>query len=139
MQNKNNMKRISQLIFLIFIIGFMQAANAQHVPHASTASLKPAAFKKQLGESKGILIDVRTPEEFNEGHIANAINMDVKASDFTDRIKNLDKTIPYFIYCGIGKRSMHAIEIMQSEKFASLYNLEGGLDAWKNEKLPVIK
>ena len=72
------------------------------------------------------IIDVRTSEEFAEGHIDNALNIDVKSDQFTDEVKKLNPSKKYILYCRSGKRSAKAYGIMTDLNFESLYNMEGG-------------
>lgn len=77
-----------------------------------------------------IIVDARTPEEFAEGHLENAMNVDVKADNFTEEVNKLSKDKSYLVYCRSGKRSTKASTIMAKEGFNVLYNMEGGYLAW---------
>lgn len=74
-----------------------------------------------------ILIDVRTPAEFNAGHISGAENIDYENPGFGDEVKALDSSKPYFIYCRSGNRSAHARAIMKNDGIANVYELSGGI------------
>ena len=76
------------------------------------------------------LIDVRTQEEFNEGYIGNAKNIDFKTLDFKQKISKLDKNKPVLIYCYGGGRSAKASKIFQSLGFKKIYDLKGGYSKW---------
>jgi rhodanese-related sulfurtransferase len=78
-----------------------------------------------------VVIDVRTPEEFAEGTIPKAINIDVKANDFLDQIIKLDKEKTYLLSCRSGKRSARAAGIMEENGFKYLYNMKGGYLQWQ--------
>ena len=70
-------------------------------------------FEKLLSLTKNRqLIDVRTDEEFQSGHLKNALNIDINSSDFEPKIKALDKTKPVFVYCLSGGRSSSAAGFM---------------------------
>jgi phage shock protein E len=73
-----------------------------------------------------VLIDVRTPEEFNEGHIAGALNIDVQSSSFDSTIASLDKSVTYALYCRSGNRSGIAAGKMSDAGFTSLLNAQVG-------------
>ncbi len=79
-------------------------------------------------DKQGILLDVRTQEEFEALHLPNAINIDIKKIDFTELISELDKQKNYYIYCQIGLRSANACNYMARQGF-NTYNLQGGLRA----------
>ena len=72
------------------------------------------------------IVDVRTPDEYNNGYIPNAVNIDFKAADFKNKIDQLDKTKPVLIYCHSGGRSGKALEMMQDMHFSTVLELDGG-------------
>ena len=77
-------------------------------------------------------IDVRTPEEFSEGHIPGAINIDVKGEGFDEKVAQLDKSQPVAIYCRSGRRSKLAAERMANAGF-KVTELSEGILSWKGE------
>lgn len=85
---------------------------------------------RSLIEANHVLIDVRTYEEYKEGHIEGAINIDVKDSSFIDNLSELDKNKTYLIYCRSGKRSQKAGSIMMKNDFEEIYDLKGGYLGW---------
>ena len=87
-------------------------------------------WKKKLSENPdAICIDVRTPNEYNEYHISNSMNIDIyDPQGFMKKINEFDLSKSYFIYCKSGKRSQMACEIMQQYGFNKLFNLEGGIE-----------
>ena len=72
------------------------------------------------------LLDVRTPEEFNGGHIEGAVNINFYDEDFDDQIQQLDKTKTVFVYCHSGKRSAKTAAKMQALEFHQVFDLDGG-------------
>ncbi len=87
-------------------------------------------FSKYSTDSTCILLDVRTDEEFQSGHIPGALMIDYYAENFAERISTLDKAKTIYIYCRSGGRSGRAMKIMQEQGFDRLYNLDGGIKAW---------
>lgn len=81
-------------------------------------------------ESEGIIIDVRTPEEFREQRIANSINLDFYSDDFANQLNKLDKNQSYKIYCRSGNRSGQTLEIMRELGFTNVVNLDGGIQSY---------
>jgi|SRR5690606_17334396 len=79
----------------------------------------------------GILIDVRTPEEYAEGHLPNAINIDVKDESFAEKMDEIKKNKNVYLYCKTGKRSAKAVAIADTLGFKNIYNLDGGFMSWK--------
>ncbi len=85
-------------------------------------------------DENAVILDVRTEGEFNEGSIANAINIDIHlGQDFVTEIESLDKTKNYYVYCRSGMRSAKACEIMNELGFKNAYNLVGGILEWEGE------
>lgn len=105
-----------------------------------TARLSPEMFKENLSTaSQPVLIDVRTPGEVQEGIIQGAVNMDIKDSTFTDKLKDLDKSKSYFLYCKAGKRSDDAAKQMEEMGFKRISVLDGGIVEWKEKGLETVK
>ena len=96
-------------------------------------------FSHYLSNDSVQLVDVRTPEEYAEGHIAGSRNINLFDSDFIDEAeKTLDKSKPVAVYCRSGKRSADAAKILAENGF-NVTNLEGGILAWKEDHLPISK
>src|SRR5687768_9600292 len=103
-------------------------------------TLMPTAFqKKQASTKDAVVLDVRTKAEVDQGTIPGAINIDIKGETFEDQIKKLDKTKTYFLYCKGGPRSHKAANLMRSLGFRKLFELDGGIDAWRDEGLKTTK
>jgi L-ascorbate metabolism protein UlaG (beta-lactamase superfamily)/rhodanese-related sulfurtransferase len=85
-------------------------------------------FAEKMAQQDVRLIDVRTPKEYAEGHLVGAENIDVKAADFAERIKDLKGTVA--VYCRGGRRSIKAAEQL-SKQGCTVYNLDGGILAWQ--------
>ena len=85
-------------------------------------------------DENAVILDVRTEDEFKEGFIANAINIDIhRGQDFVNEIEALDKSKNYYVYCRSGMRSAKACEIMNQLGFENAYNLIGGITEWEGE------
>lgn len=93
--------------------------------------LDKSSFKKAMASKKGQLIDVRTPKEFNAGHIENAKNIDFfDQGNFVLEFDKLDKNIPVFLYCRSGNRSNKAAQILWNIGFKEIFDLKGGYTNW---------
>lgn len=93
--------------------------------------LNKEEYKKQI--SKNVqLVDVRTREEYNEGYIKDADNIDVNSQDFIEKIEKYTKSSPVYVYCRSGVRSQKAAEIMLDRGFNKVIDLEGGYINWMN-------
>ncbi len=91
-------------------------------------------FHSKLKESDHpYLIDVRTPEEYNESHIPGALNINIQDPDFQDKIDELPEGKEYLVYCRSGGRSARACQMMATQGLENLYNLEGGILDWNGE------
>lgn len=103
------------------------------------SNLNATAFNTRLTQaSSAQIIDVRTPGEFNQGYIQNALNIDISRNDFRHQIARLDKNKPVFVYCLTGSRSLHAMQYMRSVGFKEVYNLSGGIIRWRSANLPEV-
>ena len=96
------------------------------------------------GEASGlvadsaVVLDIRTPEEFAEGHIEGAVNIDFYAAGFAARIGALDRDAAYLVYCRSGNRSGQAMDLFRDLGFAEVHELEGGILTWVGEGLPLV-
>jgi rhodanese-related sulfurtransferase len=95
-------------------------------------------FSSKVTEAGVITLDVRTPGEFNEGHIEGALLVDFESGNFENEIAALDKTKTYAVYCRSGSRSGQAVKIMSDAGFTNIYNLNGGVIDWANSGLPLV-
>jgi rhodanese-related sulfurtransferase len=105
---------------------------------ASSTDLNAAEFQAKTQESGVITLDVRTPGEFMEGHLVNAINIDVENPSFAAEIAKLDKTATYAVYCRSGRRSANAIATMKDAGFTSTFNLNAGVQEWAQAGFPLV-
>ena len=86
-----------------------------------------------LVEGGYMIIDVRTPEEYEQGHIEGSQNINVKSEAFVTEIEKLSKSDTLLVYCRSGKRSLYAAQVMVSFGFQKIYDLEGGFLNWESE------
>ena len=104
---------------------------------AQKTDLSIEAFEKGINQSVVQILDVRTPAEYQSGHLKNAFLADWNNQpEFTQRVKALDKTKPVYTYCLSGYRSAEATQYLKQNGFVA-YNLAGGIMAWKNQKKPL--
>ena len=89
-------------------------------------------MSKLESDNDAIILDVRTEDEWNEGYIPNAINIDIyKGQGFIYEVDALDKSKNYYVYCKAGARSDQACQIMNQLGFDNTYNLVGGFMNWR--------
>lgn len=106
----------------------------------SIDTLAPLALIKQAkADTTAIILDVRTPEEYKEEHLAGARQLDfLNTSVFDAGIKQLDKSHTYYVYCRSGKRSHNACIKMKKQGF-KVFDMEGGILNWKKLGMPTTK
>lgn len=100
-------------------------------------SVSAPEFDKEIKADSVQLLDVRTPQEYAEGHIDGALNINVQSDDFQRMVeKELSKDSTILVYCRSGRRSMDAAEILTILGY-KVVNLKGGIIEWKEDGLPV--
>ena len=96
-------------------------------------------FKKKIGTENYILVDVRTSEEYADGHLEGALNIDYFSTTFSDDISELGLETPILVYCRSGNRSGKSMKIMYDMGFKEVKNLISGYKGWVSENNSVIK
>jgi L-ascorbate metabolism protein UlaG (beta-lactamase superfamily)/rhodanese-related sulfurtransferase len=131
LKQMNTMKRI--ITSLLALLGLASACGQQGFENADVNG-----FATRIADPDVVLLDVRTDKEFEEGHIQNALHIDIKQSGFVEKAKSMlpaDKTIA--VYCRSGVRSALAASQLASEGY-KVVNLKGGILAWKEAEKPVV-
>jgi rhodanese-related sulfurtransferase len=120
------MNRIIPL--LIIVVVFLTACGISSEGYRNVSSEEA----KQLIDNKDVVVlDVRTPEEYQEGHIPNAILIPLQ--ELENKLNELDKKDHYLVVCRSGNRSAQASEVLTSNSFANIYNMTGGMNNWAFE------
>lgn len=119
---------------LLFVLGFVSCSQ-----QTETGQLTPAVFAEKMKTTGVVVLDVRTIDEFNSGHIEGAKQLDYYETDsFNASIDALDKNVTYLLYCRSGGRSGTTYDMMAQKGFKNVYNLEGGMLAWQKANMPVV-
>ena len=113
------------------------ADGAAEISGISTISVDAAAAITDNPPDGLVVLDVRTPEEFAEGHLEGAVLVDFYAADFAEQLAALDTDVPYLVYCQSGNRSGQALGVMEQLGFTSVVDVDGGIVAWTDAGLPV--
>lgn len=101
-------------------------------------NLSPADFKATLAQTTPHqLIDLRTDQEVQQGVIGDARQIDIYKPDFEERIEELDKKQPVFLYCAVGGRSAQAAHYLSEQGFIKIYNLGSGIQSWVEAGNPI--
>ena len=118
-----------------------EAVQEQSTPQSETVKedVDVEKFAELVAKGDGQILDVRTPEEWAEGTVKEAIKMNFYDANFQEQLKKLDKTKPVYVYCKSGGRSGKAADQMQKMGFTSVYNLLGGMGAWNSAGKEVVK
>lgn len=123
------------LMGITTLAGVSACAQTPQIP-----TVEPKEFIADLkGDTEGVLLDVRTPDEYAESHIAGAINIDyLDSAKFDKEASKLDKGHTYYVYCRSGHRSLEAARKMSDLGFKTV-DLKGGILNWESQGLPVEK
>lgn len=126
------MKRLSfaALLCLLPVLSFAED-KVKHVDAEKAAQL--------VAEGKVTVLDVRTAEEFAEGHIKGAQNVDILEKDFAQKLGAVDKKKPVLVHCQAGGRSTRSLPKLEQAGFTEIYHLDGGLEDWKKAGKPVTR
>lgn len=117
---------------------FSLVVSCQTSSQNATQPLDATSFQATLTEkSDAQLLDVRTPEEFNKGHLVSAQNVDWNNAGFEEQLAGISKDKPVFVYCLSGGRSASATKRLRKLGYTEVYDLKGGILAWQNSDLPV--
>ena len=119
------MKYITLTLTLIISMAFLFSQNKSN----GFTSQTNKEFAATIANNDIQLIDVRTPDEFDSGHIPDAYNIDVQSPDFDYRSNKLDKSKPVAVYCRSGARSKIAAKAL-SKKGYTVYELNNGIMNW---------
>ena len=110
------------------------------ISQSSLQLLSPNDFEKKLTTLPDKqIVDVRTSEEFRQGHISGAIVIDYYKDDFKAQLSKLDKNKPVFVYCAGGGRSGASASLLSDLGFKQIYDLRGGFNAWSKASKPTVK
>jgi rhodanese-related sulfurtransferase len=104
----------------------------------AVTDVSPQDFLAKAAEPGVTVIDVRTPDEFAQGHLEGAINIDVESATFDSEIAKLDTGATYAVYCHSGRRSGIATDAMGKAGFTKVYNLSGGIGDLQAAGAPVV-
>lgn len=123
-------------IGLILSAGGFESSIEDTNSQASLIKVSAQEFSNEITEDGAIILDIRTPAEYNSGRIEGSQNIDFYAADFRANLAQLDKDQPYKIYCNSGNRSATALQIMEDMGFTDVVELRGGIQAWNQVQFP---
>ena len=130
-----------QYILILFLVASISSCNSQQKKTTDTNAVVQVVgievFEKV--EESAQLIDIRTPEEYNQGYIKNAVNINFFNDDFMEQMSKLNKDEPLYIYCRSGGRSGSASDKLEEAGFTKVYDLGVGMKGWRKKDKPVTE
>jgi len=137
-------RKLTGYIILLFIILFgfiLPSCQAKQEQNITALSTKEASnlIEKHKGDSDFVILDIRTPGEYQSGHLQNAVMIDFYSKSFADEIGRLDKEKSYLVYCRSGNRSARSMDLFKKLQFQKIYHLSSGINSWNSEGLPLFK
>lgn len=129
------------LVLSLLVISLLTFALPLHAKGdaAGNIGVSEAAALLNSSPSDLLILDVRTPAEYRQGHIPGARNMDFFGGKFDMDVLSLPKDRPILVYCRSGKRSAGAAEIMRKAGIKNVMDLTNGIDAWEKAGMPIEK
>lgn len=118
-----------KIVLLLLILSFTIACNGQENGATGNVTVKEAI--KMTEDKDLVILDVRTPEEFAQGHLPKAQNINYYDESFVQQLEGLARDKEYLVYCHSGGRSTKTLHLMEKNGFKMVHNLEGGISAWK--------
>jgi len=125
-------------VFFVILAVAAPAAAGSPVTNVTVAKAQKL-IKERAGKADFVILDVRTPTEFAEGHIDRAVNLDVQSRDFEKGLRKLDREKSYLVYCRTGNRSRKATVAMEALGFRSIFHMTEGVVRWKQQNLPLAR
>ena len=141
------MKKLLIIALTCFVAVSCSNSNEEDVSESITKengvtvqNVNVEVFSKLIESNEGQLLDVRTPEEWEEGIISkNAIKMNFLDENFAKGVNTLSKNKPIYVYCKAGGRSAKAAKLIATLGFPKVYNLDGGITAWESQGRKIIE
>ena len=121
-------KYLLGLLFVLLMLGSAQAG---------IINVTAVQASDLLQQSHPFLLDVRTPQEYREAHLADATL--IPLDQLPQHLAEIPKDRPILVYCAVGSRSARAADYLANAGYAQVYNLNGGIWAWQLRGFPVLK
>jgi len=142
-----NLRKFYTVFLLLFTLSTLASCiknpsknkvNQETQKTTSIKKVEAADFKAEIEGKKVQLVDVRTPGEYTQGHIENAVNINIFDKAFDTKTDVLDKSKPVYVYCRSGARSMKAANNLKNRGF-NVVNLNGGISSWMRNGFKIVK
>jgi rhodanese-related sulfurtransferase len=125
---KKQFSRVMILSIVAMITCWMACAPTSETGNELAGSHR---FERLMNKSNTVVLDVRTPAEYKEGHLPNAVLLDFNGGVFDAEFEKLDRSKNYLVYCKSGRRSDKAAGKMKAAGFEKVIQLKGGIQAWQ--------
>jgi len=142
--DQNMKKRLFPIAVLVIFSTLLTLSGALFAQQEKEGDIKIISVQEanELIEEKNensefVILDVRTIEEHETGHIPDSVNINYKSPKFKEEVSKLDKEKIYLTYCRSGTRSTESAEIMKELGFENIYMIDGGIIAWNKAGLPI--
>ena len=117
-----------------------QSTNTEGTTQTSTASIVTLNAQEFATKSTaGTIVDVRTAGEVAQGKIEGALEIDFYSPDFLDQVSQISKDQEVYVYCAVGARSEEAARMLIQQGYTKVYHLQGGIQGWAQQGLPVVR
>jgi len=128
--------------FLLVLLATVSLIACAKPPTAGVVALSARQAETLLARNSDnpefVVLDIRTPKEYAQGHIPRAVLLDYYDPSFKAGLQRLDRDKIYFIYCRSGNRSGRTLKLIESLGFKKIYHLDNGIIDWLRQKLPVV-
>ena len=132
-------RTIAWAMMLVLVLGVSAPLAAGTRFPEVTVDQARELIQQRSGNAELVILDVRTPEEFAEGHLSGAVNLNLLAPDFERRLGALNPGKTYLVYCRTGNRSAKAIQVMGRLGFRSVYHMFEGIVGWQKKGFPLSR
>jgi len=127
------------LVLIAFSGTTVLSVQDQPQPKPEVKKIDIDEFDTMRQGKDAVVLDVRTKQEFAEGHVPGAVNIDISDPQFRKKVGELDKSKTYLVHCARGVRSARATKAMSAMGFDRLFDFHGGFEAWKKSGKPIEK
>jgi len=127
---------MKSILAFVFALGIFHSCAQEK---QTVTEIGADSMKTMITGEHAVILDVRTPEEYAQGHIPGAINIDYQNEKFSAGLDTLNRDLEYHVYCRSGRRSGESVEIMKQKGFTKIYHLQGGILEWEEKGYPVKK
>ena len=132
------LRTLSSLLLCLALLATACGGDTSEPGELRLVSVQEGAEIQAEPPSDLVILDVRTPEEFAEGHLEGAVMIDFYDLDFADQLAELDPDVPYLLYCRSGNRSGQTLALMEELGFTDVADVDGGINQWQAAGLPVV-